>query len=79
MATRTKQPRRRPQIFTNYDPAAIEAALAKEDWLNYRFGQLTRDLAKTVRKTQQRVRYTVSDHLAVSRSPFLTTRLLRSR
>ena len=79
MATLTKQPRRRPQIFNDYDPAAIEAALAREDWLNYRFGQLTHGLAKTVRKTQQRVRYTVSDHLAVSRSPFLTTRLFLSR
>ena len=79
MATLIKQPRQRPQIFNDYDHAVIETALAKEDWLNYRFGQLTHDLARTVRKTHQRVRYVVSDHLAASRSPFLTSRFLRSR
>jgi hypothetical protein len=79
MVPLTQQRRRRPQIFNDYDPAAIEAALAKHDWLNYRFGQLAHGLARTARKTHQRVRYAVSDHLAVSRSPFLTSRLFLSR
>jgi hypothetical protein len=79
MATRTKQPRRRPQIFNDYDPAAIEAALAKQDWLAHRSRQLMYDLTDAARQMRQRVRYSGSVHRAVNRSPVLTTRLLRSR
>jgi hypothetical protein len=54
MAVQTKQPRRRPQIFNDYDPAAIEAALAKEDWLRCRSRQLMRDLTDAAREMRQR-------------------------
>jgi hypothetical protein len=79
MATLTARPRRRPQIFNDYDPAAIDAALGKEDWLGNRSRQLMHDLADAVRKTRQRIRYAGSVHRAVSLPPILTTRLLRSR
>jgi hypothetical protein len=80
MATLTKQPpRRRPQIFNDYDPAAIERALAKHDWLGCWSRQLMRDLAHAARAARQHKRYAGSVHRAVNRSPFLTTRLFLGR